>query len=145
MMGADFSNGFTIGEIGQKYYGNSLNEGPKGPIFETFNHKGKYGIDFKAKNADGAKCQDKLSYKFFGPKGEIGNLADYYKYASANYDLGEYRVIATDNLGCSTEHKFYPNGKEENTSILTRELDSEDIMTAFESSIYPNPSQEILI
>jgi hypothetical protein len=144
MMGADFSNGFTIGEIGQKYVSNSLNESPIGPIFKSLTTKNKYGIDFSAKNIEGSSCQNSLSYKFYGPKGEIGSLDDYYSLASKQQELGEYRVIATDNLGCSTEHKFYPFGKEESANVLTRDSESEGLVVAFESSIYPNPSQGII-
>ena len=57
--------------------------------------------------------------------------------------MGEYKVVATDNLGCSSEHKFYPFGKEESASTLTRESDSEGIV-AFESSIFPNPAQDVI-
>ena len=144
MMGADFSNGFTIGEIGQKYIGNSLSESPKGPIFNNLTTKTKYGIDFSVKNIEGATCQNSLSYKFYGPKGEIGSLDDYYSLASKQQEIGEYKVIATDNLGCSTEHKFYPFGKEESANILTRDTESESLIKAFESSIYPNPTQDII-
>ena len=52
-----------------------------------------------------------LSYEFYGPKGTIGDLDAYYSLVRTQRDQGEYRVVATDNLGCSTEHKFYPFGK----------------------------------
>lgn len=142
MMGADFNNGFTIGGVEQKYAGNSLNESPKGPVFVSLANPQKYGIDFIAKPIDGALCQNTLSYQFYGPKGEIGDFEAYYKSAQKQQLMGEYKVVATDNLGCSAEHKFYPFGKEETTNTLTRVSETEGDLNAFESSIFPNPSQD---
>jgi len=139
MMGADFSNGFTIGGVAQKYAENSLSEMPPVPVFEVLNSPNKYGIDFNAKIKEGSLCQTSLSYKFYGPKGIIGDFDSFYTYASKQQDRGEYRVVATDNLGCSAEHKFYPFGVEENANVLTRDNDSE---IAFESFIFPNPAQD---
>lgn len=142
MMGADFSNGFTIGGVEQKYAANSKIEMPKGPLFSNLDTRGKYGIDFKASSA--GACQSSLSFQFFGPKGLIGSFDDYYAYASKNNEIGEYKVIATDNLGCSSEHKFYPYGKEENTNAHTRISESDGMVEALNSSIFPNPSQDVV-
>lgn len=139
MMGADFSNGFTMGGVAQKYEGNSLSEGPSIPVFETLQKSKKYGIDFIARNSEGSLCQTDLSYQFYGPKGLIGDIDAYYDYAREKRELGEYLVVATDNLGCSSQHTFYPFGKEENANIVTRDVD-----VAFESSIFPNPAQDMI-
>lgn len=142
MMGADFSNGFTIGGVNQKYEGNSKSKMPQGPLFTNVASKNKYGIDFNVTSLEGASCQNSLSYTFYGPKGKIGNMDAYYAYVQKEELRGEYTVVATDNIGCSTEHKFYPFGKEENAMSLTRASETE--FEAFESSIFPNPAQDII-
>jgi len=144
MMGADFSNGFTVGGVAQKYHGNSSSEMPTGPGFEKLAFKNKYGIDFKVENKSNSLCQSTVSYSFYGPKGIIGDFDAYYNYAGKQQDMGEYRVLATDNLGCSSEHRFYPFGKEESLSSVTRDNESDNFGEAFESSIFPNPAQDII-
>ena len=145
MMGADFSNGFTIGGVEQKYNGNSKSELPTAPRFEYIAKANKFGINFNAKNREGSLCQTSLSYEFYGPKGNIGDLDAYYSLVRSQRDQGEYRVVATDNLGCSAEHKFYPFGKKSKGEIsVTRDMDSESLIEEFESSIFPNPAQDII-
>lgn len=144
MMGADFSNGFTIGGVAQKYHGNSLSQMPAGPHFEKLPFKNKYGIDFKIESNNDLLCQSTVSYSFYGPNGVIGDFDAYYNYAAKQQDIGEYRVVATDNLGCSSEHKFYPFGKEENSNSVTRDNDSDNFGDTFESSIFPNPTQDVI-
>ncbi|MDF1698559.1 MAG: T9SS type A sorting domain-containing protein [Saprospiraceae bacterium] len=139
MMGADFSNGFTIGGVEQKYHGNSLSELPSPPTFKNLPTPNKYGIDFEVNMLDEAKCQSAMSYTFFGPKGKIGDHNAFYSFATSQQARGEYKVIATDELGCSSEHKFYPFGKEESLETQKRDVDVE-----FESSIFPNPAQDII-
>jgi len=146
MMGADFSNGFTIGGVEQKYAGNSKSELPTPPIFEFVSSKNKFGINFNAKTTLGSLCQTTLSYEFYGPNGLIGDLDAYYSLARTQRDLGEYRVVATDNLGCSTEHKFVPFGKKKSNGevAVTRDDETGNIIVPFESSIFPNPAQDII-
>ncbi len=144
MMGADFSNGFTIGGVGQKYAGNSLSEMPTVPFFVSKSAQDKFGINFSAKNKEGSLCQSSLAYEFYGPKGKIGSLDAYYALVRTQRDQGEYRVVATDNLGCSAEHKFYPFGKSKTENAETRIDDRENLSEVFESSIFPNPAQDII-
>ena len=87
-MGADFSNGFTVGGVAQKYNGNSLNEMPTAPIFEKLTMNNKYGIDFKVANQNNASCQAPISYELYGPNGVIGDFDAYYAYASKQHVLG---------------------------------------------------------
>jgi len=144
MQGADFSNGFTIGGVEQKYAGNSLSEKPSPPAFVSLSTPNKYGINFEATNKKGSLCQTSLEYEFHGPKGSIGDLDDYYAYVKSQRGKGEYRVVATDNLGCSSEYKFYPFGKTENINTVIRDEETGMLAEAFESSIYPNPAQDII-
>jgi len=144
MMGSDFSNGFTIGGVEQKYSGNSLIEMPTAPFFVSLPTSNKSGIDFEAQNKKGSLCQTSLSYEFYGPKGNIGNLDAYYAHVRSQRDRGEYRVVATDNLGCSSEHKFYPFGKNESVETVKRDDDNELLSEVFESSVYPNPAQDVI-
>lgn len=145
MMGADFSNGFTIGGVEQKYNGNSKSEFPSSPRFVYVNTKNKFGINFNAKNEIGSLCQTSLSYEFHGPKGVIGDLDAYYSLVSSQRDQGEYRVVATDNLGCSAEHKFFPFGKKSEGEIaVVRDDETGTLSEAFKSSIFPNPTQDII-
>ena len=144
MKGADFDNGFTVGSVEQKYAGNSGSTTPTWPIFESTVSSNKYGINFMAKNEMGSNCQSSLNYEFFGPNGRIGTLDDYYAFAMSNEEEGEYRVIATDELGCSTEHKFYPFGGEEGETSITSTEETIEIAEAFSSSIFPNPTQDVV-
>ena len=144
MHGADFRNGFTMGGIEQKYNGNSLNEMPSVPVFVSISEQDKFGIDFLAKNSENSLCQTSLTYAFYGPKGSIGDLDAYYTHVKTQQDQGEYRVVATDNIGCTAQHKFYPFGKSENEQTTTSTEESESIVESFESSIYPNPTQDII-
>jgi len=144
MMGADFSNGFTIGGVAQKYSGNSLIQMPEGPTFKRLDFKLRYGIDFEILNKDNSECQSSSSVTFYGPKGLIGDYDAYYAKVKNQRDHGEYRVVATDGLGCSNEYKFYPFGVEQSVKTVNRDEDANDIHEAFESSIFPNPSQDVI-
>jgi hypothetical protein len=144
MMGADFSNGFTIGGVEQKYAGNSLSEMPTPPSFVSLPAENKFGINFSATNKAGSLCQTSLTYEFFGPKGSIGDMNAFYSWVQTQRDQGEYRVVATDNLGCSSEYKFYPFGKAEDENSDTRDEEGIDLNATFASSIFPNPSQDII-
>lgn len=143
MMGADFSNGFTIGGVGQKYAGNALSESPIPPSFVYVSTKNRTGVNFEAQSVKGSACQSDLTYEVFGPNGRIGSMEDYYKHINKNQDRGEYRVVATDAIGCKAEHKFYPFGKSKSDLAITRNENSE-VLTSFASSIYPNPSQDVV-
>ena len=143
MMGADFSNGFTIGGVQQKYAGNSASLLPTPPQFVTLEStSNKYGINFSAVTPKGSECQSSVEYEVFGPKGKIGSWNDFYELSKSQRDKGEYRVVATDNIGCSSDYKFYPFGKKEIENSTTRDIS--ELNQEFQSSIYPNPAQDIV-
>lgn len=145
MVGADFRNGFTIGGVQQKYAGNAPNVMPTPPVFVSTNTKNGSGLNFEASNPKGSLCQQSLTYEFFGPKGKIGDLDAYLKLVRKQQDHGEYRVVAIDEIGCSSEFKFLPFGKLESEVTLIGEEDSDNNFDeVFQSSIYPNPAQDII-
>jgi len=144
MMGADFSNGFTVGGVQQKYSGNSLSQMPAPPTFVSLSTPKRNGLNFEVRNQKSSVCQQSLTMEFFGPNGRIGYLNDYTNLVKKQKDRGEYRVVATDEIGCSAEYTFYPFGKTKSEIATTRDNESNNLNEAFESSIFPNPAQDVI-
>lgn len=138
MAGSDFRNGFTIGGVDQKYAGNSATLLPSNPIIEdvSFSPKNKINLDIKMAFISGAACQKNVSFSVVAPNGEQYSYQSFLASDTNDLQRGDYRVVATDNLGCTGEKKFNAFGA---TTSLEAEVIAES--TAFESGIFPNPTQ----
>jgi len=139
MYGSDFRNGFTIGGIEQKYQGNSEMVYPNAPVIEDVQFSmgsTEINLDITASQDLASECQKGMYFEVYGPQGLIGDKATFLKMKRKGIVKGEYKVVATDNLGCKSESTFYPYGN--STSVSTEE---ELAVTAFESEIYPVPAQ----
>jgi hypothetical protein len=138
MAGSDFRNGFTVGGVEQKYAGNSRTVYPTNPIIEDvyFSMKPSINLDIKMAPTTGSACQKDLTYTVISPNGAQFDFKSFLAIKSKDLQRGDYKVIATDNLGCSSEKRFNAFG-------ATIDLESEVLTeaTVFDSGIFPNPTQ----
>ncbi len=138
MAGSDFRNGFTMGGVEQKYAGNSTTVFPANPVIEDINFSRNHSInlDIKMAPTTGSACQKDLTYTVISPNGEQFEYKSFLASSTKDLQRGDYRVIATDNLGCASEKKFNAFGA---TTSLESEVLAE--AAAFDSGIFPNPTQ----
>ena len=138
MAGSDFRNGFTMGGVDQKYAGNSTTVFPANPVFEDVNFlmNHKVNLDIKMSPTTGSACQKDLTFTVVAPNGEQFDYKAFLASSTKDLQRGDYRVIATDNLGCASEKRFNAFGT---TTDLEVEVLEE--ATVFDSGIFPNPAQ----
>ncbi len=137
MYGGDFRNGFTMGGVSQKYADNSATVFPAKPVIEevNFSMKNKISLGVKTSSKNGSACQKDFTYTVVAPDGSAIGYDAFINSKVEDIQRGDYKVIATDNLGCSAQKRFNPFG-----SSTTPE---EEVTTelSFDSGIYPNPAQ----
>jgi hypothetical protein len=138
MAGSDFSNGFTMGGVEQKYAGNSTTVFPPKPVIEDviFSMKNKINLDINMAPVTGSACQKDFTYTVVAPNGEHFDYKSFLASSTKELQRGDYKVIATDNLGCASEKSFNAFGA---TTGLESEVLAET--TVFDSGVYPNPTQ----
>jgi len=140
MYGGDFRNGFTMGGVSQKYADNSATVFPAKPVIEevSFSMKNKISLDIKTSAVNGSACQKDFTYTVVAPDGSAIGYDAFINSKVEDIQRGDYKVIATDNLGCSTQKRFNPYGS---SVTLEEELPTE---LSFESGIFPNPAQNAI-
>lgn len=136
MGGADFRNAFTIGGVDQKYVMNGETVGPDGPTITdvTFSMKGKMSLDIQT-TAPASDCQKGITYNVVAPNGTSVDYITFLQTAKNDIQRGDYTVVATDGIGCTSEKTFNAY----NTNLTEEE--NVEVVTEFVSGIYPNPAQ----
>lgn len=99
MQSSDFSNGFTIGGIGQRYNANSVQLNPPKPVLVEALTNCNNGIEIDL-TATTTACQTPLSYLWTGPNSYSDTLQDVSIIPSSSIHEGDYKVVVTDSLGC---------------------------------------------
>ncbi|MBK9735559.1 MAG: cadherin-like domain-containing protein [Saprospiraceae bacterium] len=100
MGGGDFSNGFTIGGVGQKYTGNLPNVNPPKPVLSAVTACSK-GVEVDL-TATTSTCQSPLTYVWSGPNGYSATTQDVNINPSTELNNGLYQVTVSDSRGCSS-------------------------------------------
>ncbi|MEE9438532.1 MAG: T9SS type A sorting domain-containing protein [Saprospiraceae bacterium] len=146
MHGSNFSNGFTIGAVKQKYSGNNPSILPASPIINSIEVLTQDRISL---NID-VESETELTYEFYGPNGLIGDYNALLSLPANKIVAGEYRMIVTNSIGCSSESVFYPRTAESNTTFanatetLNTNTETRSFDGSFASSVYPNPAQDVI-
>jgi uncharacterized protein YjdB len=99
MKNGDFSNGFTIGSIGQLYENNFQSQHPPRPLLVDPPFVSCSDGIFIDLDATTSTCQGPLTYVWTGPN-YSGTTQDVTINPSATTDAGSYKVVVTDALGC---------------------------------------------
>jgi uncharacterized protein YjdB len=99
MGGSDFSNGFTMGGINQLYNANSTQINPPKPVIVSAVTTCSAGIEIDL-TASTSACQTPLTYAWTGPNSYVSTTQDVSIIPSTLLNVGDYKVIVTDSLGC---------------------------------------------
>lgn len=100
MLDSDWSNGFTIGGTEQLYAANSAAQHPPKPFILTpplITCGGGIEIDLTVTTS---ACQDPLKYVWTGPNSYAGTTQDVSIVPATSLNVGDYKVVVTDSLGC---------------------------------------------
>jgi SdrD B-like domain/Bacterial Ig domain len=109
MSGGDFSNGFTIGGITQKYDRNITAKQPPKPVLNAVpTCSNGLEIDLAATTS---ACQTPLTYAWTGPNGFISTMQDVNIPNATVAANGTYMVTVTDSKGCSSTHNVIGTAK----------------------------------
>jgi hypothetical protein len=162
MFGGDFSNGFTIGGIEQKYAGNAPQVVPTLNAVQHISKDEKSGLKLSAVMNSDFNSASNLKFEWQGPSGFTSNTKDVYfpKLTSRHY--GTYQLTVTDERGCKDQHKIeikVPEKGSQNVdmvathaslnaaSLNTREKplqpvsEEQDMEKLTVVKLYPNPAQ----
>lgn len=99
MGGGDFSNGFTLGGISNKYNANSASILPSKPNVVSLEASCNIGLNINI-NAITNSCQSPLSYQWSGPDGFTSSLQNVALQNPGPLNSGLYTVTVSDALGC---------------------------------------------
>ncbi len=99
MKGGDFSNGFTVGGIKQKYSGNATRVTPAIEVIDNIKSNTKNGIYLETSINENAKFGPYV-YEWFTPAGDVveGNSLKILQPKQSDY--GVYQLMVTDARGC---------------------------------------------
>jgi hypothetical protein len=102
MDGSNFSNGFTIGGIANKYDSNLAPELPKRPVITSLQSYCTGGIAIEIETeAPNTTCQRSLVYEWKGPEGFYSEQQNVSIPAAGILQNGKYFVTVKDTIGCS--------------------------------------------
>ncbi len=99
MGGGDFSNGFTLGGINNKYNDNSPSILPSNPNVLSLETSCNSGLNINISAVTNA-CQSPISYSWSGPDGFSSNLQNVALQNPGPLNNGLYTVTVSDALGC---------------------------------------------
>ncbi len=145
MSGGDFSNGFTIGGVEQKYAGNIISPVPTIEVIKTISSKlTKQQLELIVKHNDTPQFGP-FSYEWNGPNGFKSYQKDIKIQSISAENIGVYTLEVTDNRGCKEIRSIEPK-------ISTNLLNASNLATPSEINvdnramivnlvqIYPNPA-----
>ncbi|MBK9736425.1 MAG: T9SS type A sorting domain-containing protein [Saprospiraceae bacterium] len=144
MMGGDFSNGFTVGGIQQKYRGNEAIETPELDIIKGISNKTiKNNLELNVDLKDNVKYGP-FSYEWNGPNGYKSYNKDVKLKNVTQDNFGTYTLDITDSRGCKqTKNIETQITKLQIGSIeVTKSVDQSNSRISVENSvnIFPNPA-----
>lgn len=137
MDGGDFSNGFTVGNIGQKYAGNIYHEAPNAGVLKglTIENKNMIKVSADISNTPYAP----LSYEWFGPGNVYSDKSNLHIVKPDKSHEGKYKLIITDGRGCQDTKEFEITNIEDLKDAAISEL-AKSISTLDHISVFPNPA-----
>ena len=100
MGGGDFSNGFTMGSVEQKYNANSPAILPPAPSINTLLASCTTGLEINLSATTSSTCQGTLKYSWKGPDGFSSGSEDVSIPNPTPFNAGHYSVTVSDNNGC---------------------------------------------
>ncbi|MBK8373262.1 MAG: T9SS type A sorting domain-containing protein [Saprospiraceae bacterium] len=102
MNGSNFSNGFTIGGIANKYDSNLASEMPKRPVITSLQSLCTNGIAIEIEaDAPNTTCQRSLVYAWKGPEGFYSDQQNVSIPGAGLLQNGKYYITVKDTIGCS--------------------------------------------
>jgi len=106
----DFSNGFTIGSLLQRYNANSVQLNPPLPVLVEALTNCNNGIEIDL-TATTTACQTPLTYLWTGPNAYSSTSQDVSIIPSTSVHEGTYKVVVTDSLGCKDSLEIMATNK----------------------------------
>lgn len=156
MAGGDFSNGFTMGGVDQKYLGNDEQVTPKANVLGDIKTSIKSGILIEPAIV-GDNAYGPYTYEWFGPSSFYSEKPNIQIAKPTLDQFGKYKLIVTDSRGCQDEKEvdLYTNVASVNdVTKLPEILNQISTTTSSKSttstaeaniSLYPNPTTTNLI
>lgn len=145
MSGGDFSNGFTMGGIEQKYAGNTPAPTPTIEVIKAISSKvTKQQLDLEVKLND-APQYGPFSYEWNGPNGFKSYEKDIKIKSLSADNVGVYTLEITDNRGCKEVRSIEPKISVNQLNAANLTLQSENTTDSRSLAvnlvqIYPNPA-----
>ncbi len=99
MNGGDFSNGYTMGSLDQKYSGNVKTKGPSLPIVKNLMTDCSNGLSISFTTSL-LPCHGSNTFLWKGPNGFTTTNQNVSIPNATNANNGEYTLYIADNLGC---------------------------------------------
>ncbi len=148
MNGGDYSNGFTVGGVEQKYTGNEVQITPSLDvidqiIFKETKTSNVISLEMKQDAAYGP-----FTYEWSGPNHFTNNYKNIKFNSITPFTPGMYQVEVTDSRGCKQIRSIEPSFKNMNLTHQTNEGAADDIdpltlrvnPVAETVNIFPNPA-----
>lgn len=162
MAGGDFSNGFTIGGVEQKYQGNAPQLIPSLSVVKQIHKSENQGISLTTELITGLKS-NQLSFEWQYPSGYKSDSKDIVISKPGAKDYGTYKLVVTDERGCKEFHNIEVQSSKSMISgdlMAAQQIDlirspesrektsnpNENFFSTISESvkIYPNPAQNFV-
>ncbi|MFZ1705260.1 MAG: T9SS type A sorting domain-containing protein [Saprospiraceae bacterium] len=102
MNGSNFSNGFTMGGIQNKYFGNDNPKGPQRPHITSLQKSCTSGLELSVSASPAqTQCQKSVEYLWKGPEGFESDQPNVHMPNAGPLQNGKYYITVKDSLGCS--------------------------------------------
>ena len=137
MQGGDFSNGFTMGDVSQKYAGNIYHEAPNAGILKNVAIEKKNNVKISAEITETPYAP--VNFEWFGPSNLYSEKKDLQINNPDKSHEGMYKLIVTDSRGCQDIKEFEINNLENVKDVSLDQL-SKAGETLEKISVYPNPA-----
>ncbi|MBK9256239.1 MAG: T9SS type A sorting domain-containing protein [Saprospiraceae bacterium] len=156
MDGGDFSNGFTMGGVQQKYWGNEQQFIPTLDVIQDVKKSTVNGIELKVALKD--INLSAYTFEWIGPNGFNSSEKDVNIVSPKKSDFGTYEVSVMDERGCQQTMKVEVGTQSKNLNTLDKTDDQVNLnlannesrekpienLNVFEGEygvkIYPNPA-----
>jgi hypothetical protein len=119
MFGSNFSNGFTLGGLTNRYDGNAQPKSPVRPQISLLQSQCNDGIDISLETTEPSACHGPLTYEWNGPEGYKHYEKDVFIENSGPLQNGWYHISIVDSLGCTTKDSIMAFSKPKGGSDKT--------------------------